>query len=690
MTAVTEFEGRERTVVKMRLRDFVYFSKISSTFLITVVIFTLISLAGLGTVLIAKDRAALQRLMESRGKAMADFLDEISVKSFMNNDFSTLEDYVRETLKDPDLVFIAYYDAEKKPLTKTSEEPADVSSLLIQEREIRSPNGSGKVLGFIKLGYSRNALSSNLHSGIVTVVIITLIVLALSTLGAMGFIRGVTQPLLHLTEAIEKAEQGDLTVQVRPERSGEAGILAHSFEKMSNRLKEAIKKIQDASHQVSLITEGSFASANAVSEGAARQAETAAKAYSSFNRMDLSLNHIAENISTLSSTAQENAFSLGEMSAAIREAADGTVALSTSVKDTGVSLSGMSSTIKEVAGYIDTLLLYAEEATASVSAMNASIEEVEKNANASALLAEKGSQEAAELGIGAIEQTMDGMDQIKKTVEKSSHIIHQLDDRAKKIGNILTVIDGVTRQTNLLALNASILAAQAGNEGKGFAVVSNEMKNLADRTEASTTEIAQLIRDVQSDTTDAVDSVKEGLQSVEEGVRRSAHARDSLTKIMEISERSSAMSRQIEKATQEQVKATNQMTQLMEKVSVMVMKINTAMSELENGTFNITEASQKMNSITRQVQTSLEDQVKGSLQINDTGENVRVQIQQIAAAINDQKKESELIIKAILEIQQTAQTSVLAARKINQIMEGLASRTTLLKTEAHQFKIQNT
>lgn len=665
-------------------------NSISKRFLIPTLIFMVVLLGGLGTIMIKKNHDTIQSLMESKANTLADLLAQISANYVMNYDLSALEIFVKETLKDPEVAFVIFYDADKKALTESSKAPNDTSSLLVYDREIRNVRGDGKPIGFFKVGYSQLALSNNLRSGIQTVVVSNVIALTLLILGVTFLFRGITQPLGHLVGVIEKVADGDLTHQVSPElvdRNDEMGTLASAFSKMSLSLKGVIKKIQDASQQVIQVAEQGFAGARKISEGANHQAEAAAKTSSSVEEMNASINNIAENISSLSSSAENTASSLTEMSAAISQVANSTVALSTSVEDTSSSLLQMSSAIKQVAGHVNTLSSYAEEATSSIAEMNLSIGEVEKNAKESAILTERVNQEASELGAIAIEQTIDGMEQIKKTVEKSSNVINKLGDRTEKIGKILTVIDGVTRQTNLLALNASILAAQAGNEGKGFAVVADEMKNLADRTAASTTEISQLIRDVQSEAKDAVSSVREGLQSVEEGVRRSTLARGSLNKILESSKRSSGMSRHIENATLEQVKATGQMNQLMQKVSDMVQQIHSAMKEMEGGIVNITQSSEKMKTITQQVQIATEEQAKGSKQINDAGENVIWQIQQIANAINEQKKGNEVIIKSIIKIQQITQLSVQMANEMNQAMGGLTGQANLLKGEVNHFKI---
>jgi methyl-accepting chemotaxis protein len=674
----------------MALPKILSLNSISKKFLIPTLFFMVILLGGLGTIMIKQNHATIRSLMESKANALANVFSQISASYVMNFDLMALEVFVKEALKDPDVVFIVFYDATRKPLTESSKPPSDMTSLSIYDREIRSLRGDGKPVGYLQIGYSQQTLSKNLRSGIQTVVLSNLVAFILLILGVTILFRGITQPLGHLVGVIEKVAQGDLTNDLAPnlaDRHDEMGILASAFSRMSANLKRVIKKIQGASYQTTVIAEQVFANAKKVSDGANHQAEAAARTSSSVAEMDASIKNIADNINNLSSSAENTSSSLEEMSAAIAQVADSTVALSTSVKETSTSLVQMSGAIKQVVGHTDTLASYSEEATSSIMEMNVSIEEVEKNAKESALLTERVNQEAAELGAIAIEQTIDGMEQIKKAVEKSAYVINKLDERTEKIGKILTVINEVTRQTNLLALNASIQAAQAGNQGRGFAVVADEMRNLANRTAGSTTEIIQLIRDVQSETKDAVISVKEGLQSVEEGVRRSIQARGPLNKILESSKRSSGMSRHIENATLEQVKATSQLNQVMQKVNDKVMQIHTAMKELEVGTLKITQSSEKMSTITHQVQVATEEQAKGSKQINDAGENVIWQIQQIANAISEQRVGNEVIQKSIFEIQQITELSVQLAQEMNQAMEGLTGQANVLKGEVNHFKI---
>jgi methyl-accepting chemotaxis protein len=673
----------------MALQDLLKFNTMSKKFLIPTLFFTVIMLGGLGAFMVKKNNDTVRSMINSKANTVIDLLAAISTTYILNYDLHALEGFVTETLNDREVVFAIFLDPNKKPLTENSSEPQKATlKHSVYDREIKGPNGA--VLGHIKIGYSEEGLSSNLKSGIQYVVISTLIALGLLGLGVTILFSGITRPLVHLVAVMDKVAHGDLTVAVESKSGAtrdEIGLLANAFAQMSAGLKGVIKKIQNSSQQMTSVVDRMQVNTKKVNDGAIHQAKAAEKTSSSIEEMNASVKNISENIDGLSSSALETASSLGEMSTAISQVASSTTELSSSMDGNASALLEMSGSIKEVAGYIDTLSASAEEATTSITEMNASIKEVGKNAKESALLTEKVSKDAAELGLVAIEKTIEGMEKIKKTVDKSAYVIAKLDERTEHIGKILTVIDEVTRQTNLLALNAAILAAQAGNEGKGFAVVADEIKSLADRTATSTKEISQLIRDVQTEAKDAVISIKEGSQSVEEGVGLSINARESLSKILASSKRSSDMSRQIENATLEQVKATSQVTQLMEKVNVMVQRINSSMKELERGTRHITETSEKMKSITRQVKNSTEEQARGSKQISNAVENITERIQQIANAINEQKRGNEVITKSILDIHQITQLSLQMVQQMNQAAEELINQATLLKSEVNHFKI---
>jgi len=153
----------------------------------------------------------------------------------------------------------------------------------------------------------------------------------------------------------------------------------------------------------------------------------------------------------------------------------------------------LSATIKEVANNSAELAGAAQETQSAIMQIASSVKEVEQRAKESSVLSDKVKTDATTFGMSSIGKAIDGMQDIKVSVEKTAGYIKKLGGRSEEIGKILNIIDEVTDQTTLLALNAAILAAQAGEHGKGFSVVADEIKNLAERTSESTQEIGELI-----------------------------------------------------------------------------------------------------------------------------------------------------------------------------------------------------
>jgi methyl-accepting chemotaxis protein len=288
----------------------------------------------------------------------------------------------------------------------------------------------------------------------------------------------------------------------------------------------------------------------------------------------------------------------------------------------------------------------------------------------------------------SIEKTIAGMNKIQETVVKSAEVINRLGERSEQIGRILTVIDEVTKQTNLLALNAAILAAQAGEQGKGFAVVADEIKNLADRTGASTKEIAQLITNVQVEVKDAVEAVQEGAKSVEEGVSLSLEAGEALKKILMTATTSTGMAREIERATMEQTRGIRQVSEAIQRINTMVQQISKATQEQSRGSEQIMQAAEKMKDLTRQVKMSTEEQAKGSRQISQAIENVTDRVQQMAGAVKEQKRGSDVIIESVEAGRNISRQSVKVAQEMNAMVEELARQAEHLKQSIGRFKVK--
>jgi methyl-accepting chemotaxis protein len=551
----------------------------------------------------------------------------------------------------------------------------------------KSGSGETERIGAVRIGLSLAGMKKELRSLLVVGSVITIIVLGIGIAVSVFFTRLIVNPLARMSQVAVRIADGDFTQRIEVSSQDEIGVLAQTFNRMSENLRGIIKKVQEASNSVTSAS-GMIGSNNRqLLDGTKIQVSSTEKTLLAVEEMDGSARQIAESVEVLSTTSEQTSSSILEMTASIGEVANTTAGLASSVSQTSSSITEMSTSIREVAENVEVLSAAAEETASAINEINQTLREVEAHARESAGLSDQVSSDARELGMVSIEKTIQAMNRIQETVVKSAEVINRLGHRSEQVGKILTVINEVTKQTNLLALNAAILAAQAGEEGKGFAVVADEIKKLADRTSSSTKEIAQLISNVQMEAKDAVESIRAGAKSVEEGVALSLEAGDALKKILDSSARSTEMAKKIERATVEQSRGVNQVTEAIQRVNTMLQQIVRATQEQTRGGEQITKAAELMSDMTRHVKVSTEEQARGSRTIAQAIENITERLQQIVNSVNAQKQGTAEIVRSIDQIRGIASENNTLVGTMEKAVEMLTAQSVLLKNEMDRFKV---
>jgi methyl-accepting chemotaxis protein len=375
------------------------------------------------------------------------------------------------------------------------------------------------------------------------------------------------------------------------------------------------------------------------------------------------LRDVAQHVEVLAASAEESSSSILEMTATNDEVAENILELAASVRETVSSIEEMAYSIKEVAKNVDALSLTAEETSSSMNEMDVSIDQVQSNANETARLSEEVAQDA-ERGAESILKTIGEIYRIKESSQEAVSVISNLGSRIEAIGQILNVIDEVAEQTNLLALNAAIIAAQAGEHGKGFAVVADEIKDLAERAGASTKEIADLIKTIQSESKNAILAVERGAQNVDRGVEVSNEAERALKKILESSQKSTNMVRAIARATVEQAKGSKQVTDAIGRIAETVQQIAAATAQQARGSELIMKSSEKMRTIAQQVERSSQEQARGGRQITQAIENISNMVNQLNASHRTQTRGSEHALGSAQQIEDAARKQDAALREL--------------------------
>ena len=241
--------------------------------------------------------------------------------------------------------------------------------------------------------------------------------------------------------------------------------------------------------------------------------------------------------------------------------------------------------------------------SSAVEQLTVSMKQVSNNAEASAEAARR-ALDAAEQGNRSVRDTLEGMQRIRSSVQATAKRIKTLGDRSLEISEIVKVINDITEQTNLLALNAAIEAARAGEAGRGFAVVADEVRKLAEHSRSATKDIAALIKAIQAETNDAVVVMEEGTREVEIGARLADQAGRALDAISTVVRQSAELVQEISLASKQQVRGTEGVANAMQIISNITRQTSQGARQTSRTVEQLVHMSEQLNEALAQFRIS--------------------------------------------------------------------------------------
>jgi methyl-accepting chemotaxis protein len=303
----------------------------------------------------------------------------------------------------------------------------------------------------------------------------------------------------------------------------------------------------------------------------------------------------------------------------IRGIATNSDQVAASAEQLNASAEQSSKAAEAVASSIQEIAAGAEGATTKLENNSKSIQQVvqgvlrisESTMNVSQL--SKKTTIEAEEGGKFVEDNLSQMKFIHESVRRSNEVISSLSQRSQEIGNILDVISGIADQTNLLALNAAIEAARAGEHGKGFAVVADEVRKLAEQSQVSAKNIAELISVIQKDTEESVRIMSEVMENAEQGVKVSVETSNKFTQILD---------------------STRKITPQIEEVTAAVQQISANIEEVSTSVDEIAKNAQSNAMISEEVAAATEEQLASMQEIDASAQALAVMAEELKVLVS--------------------------------------------------------
>src|ERR1700682_1667687 len=319
--------------------------------------------------------------------------------------------------------------------------------------------------------------------------------------------------------------------------------------------------------------------------------------------------------------------------------------------------------------------------------MDATIGELRGSAQADAEISSQ-VREDAQAGGRAVAKIVEGIHLSRDLANSTATTFDDLNRSVGQITLILGVIEDITNRTNLLALNAAIIAAQAGEQGAGFTVVADEIRELAERTRGSTKEISAIIKAVQSGSRAAVAKVTEGVTRVRDNVRLAENAAASLGKIVESSTRSYEMATRISNALDEQAKASRHLHEVASRMSDHISEINRATREQARGTQLMAQESERVREIAAQVKSATDEQSQAGRGISSALERIAEDARAMRDLLERQLHETDRIADASRTMLDIALANDAVAREFNSTVQSLVSSGSNFEAEVSRFRFR--
>ncbi len=670
----------------------IFKKSITAKFIAALFVVLLIGQSIGAVIFILFTRSELLESLEMRIKRAGNITAGVSSGPLLSFDYTLIDTYIEEIARDEEITAIHILDSKGK-VVREKKKPAapEVKRLnpflFTKALSMKIPVTVGEEkVGEVVIDYTVRAINEDISKSMMIITLYqVMMLLSVGVVMMFLFNTNVKKPVARINRAIEKITMGDLTTDVPDLGENEIGSIAKGLRFLIERLSGTVMRFNSLSGNV-LTAVGQLTTAlRNVGEASKRQTTSIDGIVSAIRAANDYQKKSSENTDKLSRGSSENVSSLLEMKAVAGEIALSTGRLFSSTEDSYIMLTEMSQIAAAIAESAGEVSHAVENTSASVEEISASLNTVRDNTKKSSELT-AGVIELLTGGTVAVADAIEAMEKIVTEVNYSAKIIDRLEERSKDIEKVLSVIKEVTEKTNLLSLNAAILAAQAGEYGKGFSVVADEIRSLSDRTSSSAKNIADIVRMIQTEIEAAVSAIRSGVKKVEDGKGLIFKSGEAMGETLEAARISSQMAKVVEKATEEQAEGLNQIRMSMENVRAMIEQVAKVTEEEKKGSSYMLESISEIKEVAELVKKGTEEHAVGTNVISKNLELTLDMVSQINQSAQNQLKTNQEIISAVEQMKHAAISAVRDMEEVTLSFGTLRKEVEVLKKETEIFR----
>jgi methyl-accepting chemotaxis protein len=548
-------------------------------------------------------------------------------------------------------------------------------------------SGQGPLLGHILLGTSQAKNSEARWTSTAVLIVVGALALGAMVLAVQLVVsRALLRPVRTLSDGSRQVARGDLTQRFGETGADEIRALGQTLNAMVADLASMIRAVREDASRVDAECQRISDSAAVVVNDSLAQRELLTSAENASQFVERLLRDTVDSIRSLSTMSDGVTLSAAELQVAVREIARSAEDLQESGQAVARAASEEVEAIRQSNAAVTQLTVFVSESTELARHMDETLRNVETTVRKSLDLSVTVAGQA-DRGLEAVERVRAGTGEIRNAFNVTGEGIERLRGHSAQIGEIVRVIDGVTKQVNLLSLNASLLAGRGGEHGQTLNVVATEIRELAERTSASASRIASLVGRFETDLEFCVQSMRAGREAVENGESLSAEALGVLSVILQSSQESASIVQAITDATERHVAEGKRIVELMADVRERVSRLSRLTTQQAEDSHRILDTAQHMAGATRDVLRAAGAQSRGGQLIAQTMERAREIAREATNIAGEQHRVMERLAEVMRSFEDLTGRNVERAQEMSVAVRDLQEAAGALTKEVHKFSL---